>query len=68
MFKDLKKNFYELLDNDISPMDENEPMIIKDGRKQYYLINQKLYKVKKDKSQGKLFGSYENDIIIEKRS
>jgi hypothetical protein len=54
--------------NDVKPIDKNEPMIIKDGRKQYYLINQKLYKVKKDKSQGKLFGSYENGIIIEKKS
>lgn len=43
----------------------NEPPIIKDGRKQYYLIDTKLYKVKRDKSQGKLFGSYIDGKIIE---
>ena len=43
----------------------NQPKIIKDGRKQYYLINDKLYKVKKDKSYGKLFGSYIDGKIIE---
>jgi len=51
--------------NDIKPINENEPKIIKDGRKQYYLIGDKLYKIKKDKSQGKLFGSYIDDKIIE---
>jgi len=39
--------------------------IIKDGRKQYYLIEDKLYKVKKDKSQGELFGNYVDGNIIE---
>jgi hypothetical protein len=43
----------------------NEPKIIKDGRKQYYLIDNKLYKVKKDKTQGELFGSYIDNKIIE---
>jgi len=42
--------------NDVKPINENEPKIIKDGRKQYYLIDNKLYKVKKDKTQGDLFG------------
>jgi hypothetical protein len=42
----------------------NEIKIIKDGRKQYYLINDKLYKIKKDKSQGELFGSYINGKIM----
>ena len=51
--------------NDIKPINENEPKIIKDGRKQYYLVNEKLYKVKKDKSQGELFGSYIDGKIIE---
>ena len=41
------------------------PKIIKDGRKQYYLIDTKLYKVKRDKSQGKLFGIYIDGKIIE---
>jgi hypothetical protein len=44
----------------IKNVDENhiENKIIKDGRKQYYLIKNKLYKVKKDKSHGVLFGTY----------
>jgi len=51
--------------NDIKPINENEPKIIKDGRKQYYLVNDKLYKIKKNKSQGELFGSYIDNKIIE---
>ena len=51
--------------NNIKPIDVNEPKIIKDGRKQYYLIDNKLYKVKKDKTQGDLFGSYKDGEIIE---
>jgi site-specific DNA-methyltransferase (adenine-specific) len=51
--------------NDIKQINENEPKIIKDGRKQYYLVNEKLYKVKKDKSQGELFGRYIDGKIIE---
>jgi hypothetical protein len=47
------------------PINKNEQTIIKDGRKQYYLINDELYKIKKDKSQGKLFGKYINGKIIE---
>ena len=51
--------------NDVKQNNENEPKIIKDGKKQYYLIDEKLYKVKKDKSQGELFGSYIDGKIIE---
>jgi len=51
--------------NDINPINENGPKIIKDGRKQYYLVDTKLYKVKKDKSCGNLFGSYIDGKIIE---
>ena len=51
--------------NDVKHINNNEPKIIKDGRKQYYLIDNKLYKVKKDKSQGVLFGSYIDGKIIE---
>ena len=61
LIKETKINGY----NDIKPKNENEPKIIKDGRKQYYLIDNKLYKIKKDKSQGKLFGSYIDNKIIE---
>jgi adenine-specific DNA-methyltransferase len=42
----------------------NNPTVIKDGRKQYYLIDDKLYKIKKDKSQGNIFGSYIDGKII----
>ena len=51
--------------NDVKPIDINEPKIIKNGLKQYYLIDNKLYKVKKDKTQGDLFGSYKDGKIIE---
>jgi len=51
--------------NDVKPIDINEPKIIKDGLKQYYLIDNKLYKVKKDKTRGVLFGSYKDGKIIE---
>jgi hypothetical protein len=51
--------------SDIKPINENELQIIKDGRKQYYLISDKLYKIKKDKSQGELFGSYIDGKIFE---
>ena len=51
--------------NDVKPIDVNEPKIIKDGLKQYYLIDNKLYKVKKNKTQGDLFGSYKDGKIIE---
>ena len=61
LIKEIKISGY----NDIKPNNENETKIIKDGRKQYYLINNKLYNIKKDKSQGKIFGSYINGKIIE---
>ena len=60
--KDKSKDTKQIIDNKIK---NNEPTIIKDGRKQYYLIDTKLYKVKRDKSQGKLFGSYIDGKIIE---
>ena len=56
-----KSTIKQIIDKD----DTNGPPIIKDGRKQYYLIGTKLYKVKRDKSQGKLFGSYIDGKIIE---
>ena len=51
--------------NDIKTDNTNEPKIIKDGRKQYYLVGDKLYKVKKDKSQGELFGRYIDGEIVD---
>jgi len=61
LIKETKINGYK----DIKLINENEPKIIKNGRKQYYLINDKLYKVKKDKTQGDLFGKYIDGKIIE---
>jgi hypothetical protein len=60
--KDKSKDTKQIIDNKIK---NNEPTIIKDGRKKYYLIGTKLYKVKRDKSQGKLFCSYIDGKIIE---
>ena len=40
-------------------------MLIKDLIKQYYLIGTQIYKVKRDKSQGKLFCIYIDCKIIE---
>ena len=61
LIKETKINGY----NDVKHINENELKIIKDGRKQYYLIDTKLYNIKKDKTQGDLFGIYINDKIIE---
>jgi hypothetical protein len=67
LFKEFKKNFWkDFLNDEIEEHINNElPEIIKDGRKQYYLIENKLYKVKKDKSQGELFGTYIDGKIEE---
>ena len=67
VLKLFKKNFYDdFLNDEIDKNINNKhPQIIKDGRRQYYLIENILYKVKKDKSQGELFGSYINGKIEE---
>jgi hypothetical protein len=72
MFKYFKKDFYKhFLNNNIENTNENMNIsnindyeIIKDGRKKYYLIEDKLYKVKKDKSIGDHIGSYIDNQII----
>jgi site-specific DNA-methyltransferase (adenine-specific) len=60
LIKEIKISGY----NDILQINENEPKIIKDGRKQYYLVDDKLYKIKKNKSQGEFFGCYIDGKII----
>ena len=73
ILKLFKKDFYKDFINDETDTTNttstisttNTPQIIIDGRKQYYLIEDKLYKVKKDKSQGILFGTYIDGNIIE---
>jgi len=43
----------------------NKPEIIKNGRSNYYLIENKLYKIKKDKTQGEYYSDYiDGEIII----
>ena len=61
LIKETKINGY----NDVKIINGDEQKIIKDKRKQYYLIDNKLYKVKKDKSRGVLFGKYIDDKIVE---
>ena len=43
----------------------NEPKIIKKERSKYYLIDNKLYKIKKDKSQGKFYCDYIDEKNVE---
>lgn len=75
IFKNFKKDFWkEFIIN--TPIDNTSInnifinnefsiyKIIKDGRKNYYLINTKLYKVKRDKSKGIYVGTYINGKII----
>ncbi len=83
MFKDFKKDFYTILEENlvIEKKEENESIIIKEGRKKFYLIKTliskdednkiyeyKVYKVKKDNSVGDFVGDYKDGKIIEKSS
>ena len=52
-------------ENENEDSEEDKPKIITHNQKQYYLIEDKIYKIKKDKSQGELFGSYINDNVEE---
>lgn len=67
LIKETKINGYNDIKctNESERADESEYKIVKDGRKQYYLIDNKLYKIKKNKLQGDLFGSYDNGKIVE---
>jgi hypothetical protein len=67
LIKETKINGYNDIKctNESERTDESEYKIVKDGRKQYYLIDNKLYKIKKNKLQGDLFGSYDNGKIVE---
>ena len=55
------------IDDDMKSVDisNDEIKLIKDGMKQYYLVDDKLYKIKKDKSRGELFGRYADGLIVE---
>ena len=73
MFKDLKKNFYEILDeNNIllnkvltKKIIKINYQIIKHKRKNYYLVENKVYNINKNKSLGELYGNYLGEKIIE---
>ena len=43
---------------------EDEKIIITHKRKKYYLINNKIYEIKKDKSIGQLIGNYTNNKVL----
>ena len=43
---------------------EDEKIIITHKRKKYYLINNKIYEIKKDKSIGQLIGNYINNKVL----
>ena len=45
-------------------INENKPEIIKIKKSNYYLIDTKLYKIKKDKTQGEYYSDYINGEII----
>ena len=69
IFKEFKKDFWKEFINDEQEniINENKLEIIKNGRSNYYLIENKLYKIKKDKSQGEYYCDYIDGKIIEKR-
>jgi hypothetical protein len=50
-------------------INEIQPEIIQKGRSKYYLVNDKLYKINKNKSQGEFYCDYVSDkIVITKKS
>ena len=63
IFKDFKKYFWKNFLNEENIIDETKPQIIKKGRSNYYLIENKLYKINKNKSIGDYMCDYEEDII-----
>ena len=54
----------EINDGAENIINENKPEIIKNGRSNYYLIENKLYKIKKDKTQGEYYSDYIDGEII----
>jgi hypothetical protein len=67
IFKEFKKDFWKEFINDEQEIiiTENKQKIIKNGRSNYYLIENKLYKIKKDKTQGEYYSDYiDGEIII----
>ena len=67
IFKEFKKDFWKEFINDepVVVINKNKLEIIKNGRSNYYLIENKLYKIKKDKTQGEYYSDYiDGEIII----
>ena len=65
LFTYFKKLFYMEINNEVVVINVNKPEIIKNGRSNYYLIENKLYKIKKDKSQGEYYCDYVDGKNIE---
>jgi hypothetical protein len=68
-WKEFVNNEQEIIYNNTKPeiiYNNTKPEIIKNGRNNYYLIEKKLYKIKKDKSQGEYYCDYIDGKIIEK--
>ena len=67
LFTYFKKSFYEEINNEViinENKQENKFEIIKIKRSNYYLIDNKLYKIKKDKTQGEYYCDYVDGEII----
>jgi hypothetical protein len=65
LFTYFKKLFYMEINNKVVVINVNKPEIIKNGRSNYYLIENKLNKIKKDKTQGEYHSDYIDEKIIE---
>ena len=73
LFLNFKKSFYKIfkdnmIDNELNMISNKTKInynIIKYKRKNYYLIENKVYTINKNKSKGDLFGNYVNEKVIE---
>jgi hypothetical protein len=65
LFTYFKKSFYMEINNEVvTVVNENKKEIIKIEKSNYYLIENKLYKIKRDKTQGEYYGDYINGKLI----
>ena len=73
MFKYFKQDFWkEFQDNEDKEqkniITDNKPEIIKNEKSNYYLIDNKLYKIKRDKTQGEYYSDYIDGKIIKNKN
>ena len=59
--KEVKEVNLDIPENDIK---NDEYEVISDGKKKYYLIKRKVYRINKDKSIGNYYGKYKNGEIL----